>query len=60
MKEKNQSGMTKDDRYKAANKAMKEKQQSGKLKDEYTGEDLKQNDKANLDHTVSRKEIFEN
>lgn len=50
----------KDDRYKAANKTMKEKQQSGKLKDEYTGEDLKQNDKANLDHTVSRKEIFEN
>lgn len=50
----------KDPRYKAANKAMKEKQQSGNLKDEYTGKDIKQNDKANLDHTVSRKEIYEN
>ncbi len=50
----------KDSRYKAANKAMKEKQQAGKLKDEYTGKDIKQNENANLDHTVSRKEIYEN
>lgn len=49
-----------DPRYKEANKAMKEKQQSGTLKDEYTGKDIKQNDTANLDHTVSRKEIYEN
>lgn len=50
----------KDSRYKAANKAMKEKQQAGKLKNEYIGKDIKQNDTANLDHTVSRKEIYEN
>lgn len=49
-----------DERYKSANKEMKEKQQSGQLKDEYTGKDLKVNEKANLDHTVSRKEIYEN
>jgi len=49
-----------DDRYKEANKAMKEKQQSGGLQDEYTGKEIKQGDKANLDHTVSRKELYEN
>ena len=49
-----------DQRYKDANKAMKEQQQSGNLKDEYTGKDIKQNDKANLDHVVSRKELYEN
>ena len=49
-----------DERYKEANKAMKEQQQAGNLKDEYTGKDIKQNEKANLDHTVSRKEIYEN
>ena len=49
-----------DPNYKNANKEMKEKQKSGTLKDEYTGKDIKQNDNANLDHTVSRKEIFEN
>lgn len=49
-----------DERYKEANKEMKQKQKEGKLKDEYTGKDLKQTDKANLDHTVSRKEIYEN
>lgn len=48
-----------DQKYKDANKAMKEKQKAGNLKDEYTGKDLKQNDSANLDHVVSRKEIFE-
>jgi hypothetical protein len=46
--------------YKAANKAMKEKQQAGNLKDEYTGKKLQLGkDKANLDHVVPRKEIFE-
>ena len=49
-----------DQRYKDANKAMKEQQQSGNLKDEYTGENISQNDKANLDHVVSRKELYEN
>lgn len=49
-----------DKRYKGANKEMKQRQQDGKLVDEYTGKDIKQNEKVNLDHTVSRKEIFEN
>lgn len=50
----------KDERYKSANKEMKQKQAEGNLKDEYTGKDIKPGDKPNLDHTVSRKEIFEN
>lgn len=49
-----------DQRYKDANKAMKNQQGSGKLKDEYTGKDIKSNDSVNLDHVVSRKELFEN
>lgn len=50
----------KDKRYTDANNAMKAKQKSGILKDEYTGKTLKINDKANLDHVVPRKQIFEN
>lgn len=50
----------KDERYKKANKEMKEKQKSGDLKDEYTGKTLGANDDTNLDHTVSRKELYEN
>lgn len=50
----------KDQRYKDAKKAMKEQQQAGNLKDEYTGKDLKPREKANLDHVVTRKELFEN
>ncbi len=50
----------KDQRYKDANKAMKDQQQAGNLKDEYTGKDLKPSEKANLDHVVTRKKIFEN
>lgn len=49
-----------DPKYKEANKAMKEKKQSGNLKDEYTGKSINQNDNANLDHVVSRKELYEN
>lgn len=49
-----------DPKYKEANKAMKEKKQSGNLKDEYTGKNINQNDNANLDHVVSRKELYEN
>lgn len=49
-----------DTRYTDANNAMKEKQKSGNLKDEYTGKTLKVNEKANLDHVVARKQIFEN
>jgi hypothetical protein len=49
-----------DQQYKDANKAMKEKQKAGTLKDEYTGKNLKRNENANLDHVVSRKELFEN
>lgn len=49
-----------DAKYKEANKAMKEQQQSGNLKDEYTGKNINQNDNANLDHAVARKELYEN
>lgn len=49
-----------DQRYKDANKAMKEQQQSGNLRDEYTGKDIQRNEKANLDHVVSRKELYDN
>lgn len=49
-----------DKRYKDANNAMKEQQKSGSLIDEYTGRTLSQNGQANLDHVVSRKEIYEN
>ena len=66
--EKNPNGYTKeiadqilkDKRYTDANKAMKHKQKLGNLKDEYTGKKLKINEKANLDHVVPRKQIFEN
>jgi hypothetical protein len=49
-----------DERYKSANKEMKQQQAENNLKDEYTGKDIKSGDKANLDHTVSRKELYEN
>ncbi|KAA8747225.1 hypothetical protein [Paenibacillus sp. UASWS1643] len=48
-----------DQQYKDANKAMKEQQQAGTLTDEYTGKVLKPGEQANLDHVVTRKEIFE-
>ena len=49
-----------DPKYKEANKTMRDQQLSGNLKDEYTGKNINQNDKANLDHVVSRKELYEN
>lgn len=49
-----------DPKYKEAIQAMKEQQQSGNLKDEYTGKNINQNDNTNLDHVVSRKELYEN
>lgn len=49
-----------DTTYKSANNEMKEQQQSGVLIDKYTGKKLERTDKANLDHVVSRKKIFEN
>lgn len=49
-----------DPRYKEANKKMKEQQEAGQLMDSYTGKDLPQGEKANLDHVVSRKEIDDN
>ncbi|CAM3352401.1 hypothetical protein HP548_22815 [Paenibacillus taichungensis] len=49
-----------DQRYKDANKAMKEQQLAGNLKDEYTGKHFKHGEKANLDHVIPRKELFEN
>lgn len=52
--------IVKDKRYTDANKEMKHKQKLGNLKDEYTGKKLNINEKANLDHVVPRKQIFEN
>ena len=52
--------VVRDKRYLVANKAMKERQKTGNLKDEYTGKKLKINEKANLDHVVARKQLFEN
>ena len=49
----------KDKRYTDANNSMKEKQKNGNLKDEYTGKTIKINEKANLDHVIPRKQIFE-
>lgn len=49
-----------DSEYKKANNEMKLQQESGKLTDTYTGKKIGVNDKANLDHVVSRKEIYEN
>lgn len=48
-----------DKRYKDANKAMKEKQKAGELIDGYTGKTLGLNDKANLDHSISRKRLYD-
>lgn len=50
----------KDKRYKDANNDMKKQQQAGTLKDTYIDQSISENEKANLDHTVSRKELFEN
>lgn len=44
--------------YKSRKKDMSEKQKKGILRDEYTGKNLAEG--ANLDHTVSRKELYEN
>ena len=50
----------KDKSYTDANNAMKERQKNGNLKDEYTGKTIKINEKANLDHVIPRKQIFQN
>lgn len=50
----------KDKRYTDANNSMKERQKNGNLKDEYTGKTIKINEKANLDHVIPRKQIFQN
>ena len=49
-----------DPRYKEKTKEMKEKQKAGELQDEYTGNKIGKNEKGNVDHVVSRKEIYEN
>jgi hypothetical protein len=49
-----------DKRYQDAHKEMEKKQEKGELVDTYTGEQIKPNDPANLDHVVSRKEIYDN
>ena len=52
--------IVKDKRYLDANKSMKKNQKSGNLRDEYTGKILKRNEKANLDHVIPRKQVYEN
>lgn len=49
-----------DENYKKANQEMKNQQKNGTLVDAYTGEKIGPNEKANLDHVVARKEIYEN
>lgn len=50
----------KDQNYIKANKQMKEQQEAGILTDAYTGKKIEYGkDKANLDHVISRKKIFE-
>ncbi|MGJ5710855.1 hypothetical protein [Staphylococcus equorum] len=50
----------KDPNYIKANKQMKEQQEAGILTDAYTGKKIEYGkDKANLDHVISRKKIFE-
>ena len=45
--------------YKATNKEISEKRKAGNLKDGYTGEKIKPNEKTDLDHIVSAKEIHD-
>jgi hypothetical protein len=55
------SSVMKDPNYIKANKEMSNKQKQGKLQDAYTGKQLENGvDKANLDHVIPRKEIYEN
>ena len=49
-----------DEKYQEANRAMKQQHQDGALVDGYTGKPLGVNDKPNLDHVVSRKELYDN
>ena len=49
-----------DEKYIKANAEMKEKYNNGELKDEYTGKIMNAYDKPNLDHVVSRKELYDN
>lgn len=49
-----------DEKYKKANKAMKQQHQEGTLTDAYTGKTFGATDKPNLDHVVSRKELYDN
>lgn len=49
-----------DEKYQEANRAMKQQHQDGTLVDGYTGKPLGVNEKPNLDHVVSRKELYDN
>ena len=49
-----------DKKFKEKSKELKLQQQEGTLKDAYTGKDLTQNERMNVDHVESRKEIYEN
>ncbi len=48
-----------DSRYIATNRAYSKQKKEGTLTDAYTGLKIKQNDKTNLDHVISAKEIHE-
>ena len=45
--------------YKNKNKEISAQRKSGKLVDSYTGKKIKQNDKSDLDHVISAKEIHD-
>ena len=49
-----------DERFKNARKSAKSQQLAGTLKDEYTGKILSPGESMNVDHVVSRKELYEN
>ena len=49
-----------DPKYKKANNKMKQQQEAGELTDVYVGKKIGRDEKANLDHTYSRKELYEN
>ncbi len=49
-----------DPKYKETKEKLNEQKTNGGVKDGYTGKTLSGNDSMNVDHTVSRKEIYEN
>lgn len=54
------NAIMKDPNYTKAYAEMKQQHENGTLTDDYTGKKLGVQDKPNLDHVVSRKELYEN